>query len=63
MYSEYTVLFAEILADLHILLNSLHDWCSDNDMIINCEKSNAFETTSVNITEFVFTYGNVRPIN
>ena len=56
LYADDIVLLADNEQNLQTLLNSLNDWCSRNDMIINVSKSNIvhFRTESMPISYYVF---------
>jgi hypothetical protein len=60
LYADDIVLLAENSNDLQCLLNALNDWCSVNDMTINCEKSKVVHFRHVAITRCntIFTCGN-----
>jgi hypothetical protein len=57
LYADDILLLAENSNDLQCLLNALNDWCSVNDMNINCEKSKVVHFRHVAIT-IIFTCGN-----
>ena len=40
LYADDVVLLAENENDLQYLLNSLSEWCNQNNMLVNCLKSN-----------------------
>lgn len=60
LYADDIVLLAESTDDLQVLLNALHDWCSQNDMVVNAKKSNVvhFRPKSVSRTGIRFSCGN-----
>ncbi len=49
LYADDVVLLADSEADLQIMLNSLHEWCSSNYMTINTNKGNIVHVRSKSV--------------
>jgi len=59
LYADDVLLLSENEQDLQTLLNSVHTWSFDNNMKINCQKSNVmhFRPRSITRTSAAFTCG------
>jgi hypothetical protein len=59
LYADDIVLLAENEKDLHSMLNVLSDWCINNGLTVNINKSNIvhFRPACITKSDYVFSYG------
>ena len=65
LYGDDIVFLAECETDLQLYLNTLYDWCGQNEMTVNLAKSNVvhFRQNSISKTEMAWKPTSVRYVS